>query len=74
LNTASQNFTLLKNEHIVLCLRMMARLLKNTNDQSTDGLAKDERYTKLTQKAQESTENFNEYGKKLAFVAKFHSK
>jgi hypothetical protein len=61
LNIMNQNISLYKNEHIVLTLRVLARLTKGTNPSQIDALNKDERYKALTVKAQENLEEFNEY-------------
>jgi len=61
LGIMQQNIGLYKNEHIVLTLRVLARLIKSTNTSQVESLNKDERYKTLTSKAQESLEEFNEY-------------
>lgn len=61
LNIMNQNIGLYKNEHIVLTLRVLARLIKSSNQSQIDALHKDERYKTLTSKAQDSLEEFNEY-------------
>ena len=63
LNVMNQNILLYKNEHIVLTLRVLARIIKNANQSDIESLANDERYTKLVEKAQENIEQYNEYGK-----------
>lgn len=63
LNIMNQNFNLYKNEHVVLTLRVLARLVKSSNQAQVESLQKDERYQALTKKAQENLEEFNEYGK-----------
>jgi len=65
----NQNIGLYKNEHIVLTLRVLARLIKSSNASQVESLNKDERYRALTTKAQENLEEFNEYGK--AFFISF---
>jgi len=57
----NQNIGLYKNEHIVLTLRVLARLIKSSNASQVESLNKDERYRALTTKAQENLEEFNEY-------------
>lgn len=61
LEIMSQNLNLYKNEHIVLTLRVLARLIRSSNFQQADSLLNDERYRALTEKAQENLEQFNEY-------------
>jgi hypothetical protein len=61
LNIMNQNINLYKNEHIVLTLRVLARLTKASNTAQVEALNKDERYKALTVKAQENLEEFNEY-------------
>lgn len=67
----NQNVLVYKNEHLVLTLRVLARLIKNTPQQEVEKLSQDERYAKLTQKAQESIEQFNEFGNNSPFRTHF---
>lgn len=51
LNVMNQNILLYKNEHLVLTLRVIARLSRSTPQEELHKLATDERFKKLTQKA-----------------------
>jgi hypothetical protein len=61
LNLVSNNILLFKNDHLVLALRVLARIIRNTPGNEIEKLATDERYLKLTEKAKESVELLNEY-------------
>ena len=65
LNLVSQNILVLKNDHIVLSLRVLARILRNAQKNEVNNLGTDERYIKLTARAKEGIEQFNEYGNNL---------
>ncbi len=58
-----QNEQLYKNEHIVLSLRMLARLVRNSSPKDLEGILRDERYLSLIKKADEAIPTLNEYGK-----------
>ena len=62
LNLTSQNMSSFKNDQIVLSLRILARIIRNAKPEEIENLSHDERYIKLTQKAKESIDQFNEYG------------
>ena len=57
-----QNEQLYKNEHIVLSLRMLARLVRNSGQKELEGILKDERYLNLIKRADEAIPTLNEYG------------
>ncbi len=57
-----QNIGLYKNEHVVLTLRVLARLAKNLNPSQIESISQDERYKQLTSRAEEGIEEYNEYG------------
>ena len=62
LNVMNQNILLYKNEHLVLTLRVIARLSRSTPSDEMQKICEGERFKSLTQKASENIENFNEYG------------
>lgn len=45
----------------MLCLRIMARLIRAASQQTIESLTTDERYKSLTQKALNALDSFNEY-------------
>lgn len=61
LKVFEQNEQLVKNEHVVLCLRMMARLTKASHQSEIDKLTEDDRYTRLIERAQQTIDTLNEY-------------
>ena len=65
LNLVSQNIFVLKNDHIVLSLRVLARIIRNSQKSEIINLGTDARYIKLTEKAKEAIEQLNEYGNTL---------
>lgn len=64
-NIATQNMSLFKNEHIVLTLRIFARLMKGSPNAELYELVKDERFKAIIDKAQENIEQLTEYGMRL---------
>lgn len=58
----NQNLMLYKNEHTVLTLRVLARIIRNTAQTELEKLPTDERFVKLIEKAQENIPQFTEYG------------
>ena len=62
LNLVSQHILLLENDNIALSLRILARIIRNARPEEIQKLSYDERYIKLTKKAKESIDKFNEFG------------
>lgn len=61
-NVVSQNLPHFKNEHIVLTLRIFARLMKGPATAELQELVRNEQFRSLVAKAQESIERLNDYG------------
>eukprot|EP00331_Platyophrya_macrostoma_P014791 CAMPEP_0176466898 /NCGR_PEP_ID=MMETSP0127-20121128/38162_1 /TAXON_ID=938130 /ORGANISM="Platyophrya macrostoma, Strain WH" /LENGTH=1169 /DNA_ID=CAMNT_0017860145 /DNA_START=43 /DNA_END=3552 /DNA_ORIENTATION=+ len=60
-NIATQNLSLFKNEHVVLTLRIFARLMKGSPTAELQELVKDDRFKAIVEKALENIEQLTEY-------------
>lgn len=63
LTIIEQNIDTLRNDNIVVALRTLAKLLRNTPNAQIDTLQKDTRYQALTRKAHEVVSTLSERGK-----------
>ena len=51
----------MKSEHVVLCLRMMARLVRKSSQEDLDNIAKMVEYKALLERAMVAVNQLNEY-------------
>lgn len=61
-NIATENASIIKNEHIILTLRMFSRLIKGNPSEELQELVKDDKFKRLVQQAEESIDKLTEYG------------